>query len=220
MPFQDSRPLVVPVHEEPMHHLVHDEGNLRVLDVQIPPGATTQYHTHDAAIAYVPIDTSPSDNQVLGGEWEGTESTDPPRFSIGIVTWNLGYASTPLTHRVKNVGAGPFRLIAIVSYGRGATTDDATSVLAGRPDRECQWFRTRHVVLRPGTRIEDRTGTTRIAIVQVSCGSVKVTGDTVGRLDTPGAFVVVGAGSGYSLENATAQPVTLVGVAVRALESA
>jgi len=199
-----------------MHHLVFDAGDLRVLDVQIRPGRTTQYHTHDAAIAYVPIGTSPSDNQPLGGEWEGTRSTDLPRFSVGIVTWNLGYASAPHTHRVRNVGDRLFRLIAVVNHGPGATDPEVGSILGGPADGECRWFRARRIVLAPGARVAGRNGAARVVLVQVSPGLVHSTKGAPARLDRPGSFVVMGSGSDYALQNAAEDPVTLVAVEVRA----
>ena len=57
---------VVPVHQEPRHHLVYENDILQVLDVQIPVGDTTLYHTHDAPIFYVFISASSTDDQELG----------------------------------------------------------------------------------------------------------------------------------------------------------
>jgi hypothetical protein len=36
----------VPVHEEPRHHLVFQNKEIRILNVLVPPGDTTQYHIH------------------------------------------------------------------------------------------------------------------------------------------------------------------------------
>src|SRR3954463_13842985 len=36
----------VPVVEEPMHKPVFENEYVRVIDVQVPPGATTLYHIH------------------------------------------------------------------------------------------------------------------------------------------------------------------------------
>ncbi len=202
------------VHEEPMHRLVYDEGDLRVLDVEIPPGATTLYHTHDAAIAYVPIDTSPTDNQVLGGEWEGNKSTDPPRFSVGIVTWNLGYASTPLTHRVKNVGDGNFRLIAVVNYSPGSNREVPAHVLGGEVEQACRWFRWRQITLTPGERLDGTTGANRIVAVQIDPGRVSVTSRTTATLVRPGDFIVLDTNGRFTLESSSPESIDLCAVEV------
>ena len=50
---QDPPP--VPLSGEPRHHVVYESPSMRVHDIQIPPGDTTLFHTHDTAILYVPI---------------------------------------------------------------------------------------------------------------------------------------------------------------------
>ena len=66
---QDPPP--VPLSGEPRHHVVYESPALRVHDIQIPPGDTTLFHTHDTAILYVPIARSTNRSQVLGAEWTG-----------------------------------------------------------------------------------------------------------------------------------------------------
>ncbi|UCE46904.1 MAG: hypothetical protein JSW47_14995, partial [Phycisphaerales bacterium] len=106
---------VVSVHEEPRHHLVHDDEVVRILDVQIQPGDTTLYHTHNAPIFYVSIAVSPTDVQPFGGEWESAPASDDPVWGPGEVACNIDYADQPVTHRVKNVGANLFRLVAVIN---------------------------------------------------------------------------------------------------------
>jgi hypothetical protein len=66
---------VVPIHQEPRHHLLHDGAGFRVLDVQLASGDTTLFHTHDTPITYVSIDASAVNTQPLGGEWADTDSS-------------------------------------------------------------------------------------------------------------------------------------------------
>ena len=59
---QDPAP--VPLSGEPRHHVVYESPVMRVHDIQIPPGDTTLFHTHDTAILYVPI--ARSTNRIAG----------------------------------------------------------------------------------------------------------------------------------------------------------
>src|SRR5687767_455364 len=112
---------VVPVHQEPRHHLVFDSPGTRILDVQIPPGETTLFHTHSDPILYVTMSTSQTRSQNIGGEWSGTppatapESSATPRVAPtnppGRMMSTTGYGEKPQTHRVNNVGSSLFRLI-------------------------------------------------------------------------------------------------------------
>jgi len=45
----------VPVHEEPMHRLLFDSGNARVLELYVPPDATTLFHTHSSPLLIITI---------------------------------------------------------------------------------------------------------------------------------------------------------------------
>ena len=112
---QADAPVVVSIEKEPRHRPVYREGYVRILDVQIPPGDVTLFHTHDTAILYVPISISPTDTQILGKEWLGVGPNDTSRFTGQVVATDTSYASRPLTHRVKNVGGRLFRLIAITN---------------------------------------------------------------------------------------------------------
>ena len=56
--------------------MVYESPSLRVHDIQIPPGDTTLFHTHDTAILYVPIARSTNRSQVLGEEWSGGGAGD------------------------------------------------------------------------------------------------------------------------------------------------
>ncbi len=68
---------IVPVFEEPRHHLIVDTPTLRILDIQIPPGDTTLFHMHNSAMIYVPISSSRTRNQNLGEEWPAPSAAAP-----------------------------------------------------------------------------------------------------------------------------------------------
>ena len=43
----------VPVSQEPRHHLVFENGKVRILNVLVPPGDTTQYHVHSTPSVFI-----------------------------------------------------------------------------------------------------------------------------------------------------------------------
>jgi hypothetical protein len=106
----------VPLAGEPRHHVVFESASMRIHDIQIPPGDTTLYHTHDTAILYVPIAASQTRSQVLGAEWSGggaaaATAPRPEPARPGKVNSVVTYVEKPFTHRVNNVGTTVFRLI-------------------------------------------------------------------------------------------------------------
>jgi hypothetical protein len=148
---------VVPVHEEPRHHLVFEAPVTRILDVQIPAGDTTLFHTHSDPILYVSMSQSQTRSQTLGGEWSGGDAAQgaraqagaassapaapapPPR--LGRMTSSTSYAKEPLTHRVNNVGQGLFRLIGILNRTAGDETDTPSEGFDAKPEITNRWFR-------------------------------------------------------------------------------
>ncbi|HJO05045.1 MAG TPA: hypothetical protein QGG47_13850 [Acidobacteriota bacterium] len=222
---------VVPVHQEPRHHLVHEGDGFRVLDVQLESGDTTLFHTHDAPITYVSIDASAVDTQPLGGEWGGTDSSATSAWEPGQVTWNLGYATEPLTHRVTTVGPGLFRLMGIINYGSGATDAKAPApAMVGAIEAESRWFRVSRLLLDPGQRVLWSRSARPVVAVLVTEGRVVASqnGRTT-EATARGAFFVQDAlfddiatqdappntAAEYEFRNSGPAPVSLVFVELR-----
>ena len=72
----------MPLSGEPRHHVVYESPSTRIHDIQIPPGDTTLFHTHDTAILYVPIARSTNRSQVLGAEWSGGGAAAAPAAPV------------------------------------------------------------------------------------------------------------------------------------------
>ena len=183
----------VPVQEEPRHQLVLDDEVAFILDVQIPPGDTTLYHTHADPIFYVSIGTSRTRSQVMGRDWVGPGAG--PVSSPGRVFSNIRYADRPVTHRVNNVGDGLFRLIAVINRSHGPSADSA--VRSPRPiamlpsgfevEIDNHWFRSFRGTLEPGASSTLHRHALPVVTVQVADGTwlFHIAG-TEHRLENPG----------------------------------
>src|SRR6187549_2142311 len=60
---------VMPVHQEPHHRQVFQHGPLRIIDLQIPPGDMSWFHTHEWPVFYLTVADSQTRTQILGEEW-------------------------------------------------------------------------------------------------------------------------------------------------------
>jgi hypothetical protein len=60
---------IMPVHQEPHHRQIFQSGPMRIIDLQIPPGDTSWFHTHEWPIFYLTVADSQTRTQVLGEEW-------------------------------------------------------------------------------------------------------------------------------------------------------
>jgi quercetin dioxygenase-like cupin family protein len=226
---QQSDP-VVHMSKEPRHKVVFESGTIRVQDIQIPPGDTTLFHTHDHAVLYVPISSSRTRSQLLGGEWSGGEAAaratagargaasaapdlgQPPR--PGRVSSPASYIEKPMTHRVNNVGDSVFRLIAIgnLSQGTDATTDDLAG-FADRPELLNRYYRAYRIALPAGNATTTHSHSWPVVIVQQTAGAVGMEGtDKVTR--QAGQYIVHERGP-HLLKNASDKPVELIEIEVR-----
>ena len=205
---------VVPVYEEPRHHLVFESDLMQILDVQIQAGDTTLYHIHDAPIFYVPVAVSPTDEQVLGGEWGGVIASDDPIWEPGEVACNIDYANQPVTHRVKNVGNSLFRLIAIINKRNRpldrSIRDDVN--LPGEIEIENLWFLQSRATIAPGDSIKWRRADSQTIIVQASQGRLQyfLHPDNRKAMGSIGDFTVVDPEQSFEISNQGSKPADIV----------
>ena len=163
---------VVPVYHEPHHRQVFQYGPTRILDVQIPPGDTSWYHTHASPILYVTLSSGQIRTQNLGQEWGGggggrgqapnTNPSTTPGASAGVapnaaappaprISSTTSYAERPVTHRVQNIGDRLFRPIGVINESAGdETTTEQAAGFDARPELVNRWYRAYRSVLAPG----------------------------------------------------------------------
>ena len=220
---ENGEPLVH-VFDEPRHKTVFQEGSIRVLDIQIPPGDTTLFHTHTTAILYVTIGRSQTRSQTYGKEWSGggpppaagaAAPAPPPRVSERLMSSPAEYVKAPLTHRVNNVGTSTFRLIGVSNASAGgAGVTDETEGIGGEREIANDYFRGYRTTLAAGTAIAPHRHKTPVMIVQATEGQLSVDG-AKGSLSGPGSLAYVAAGQAHTIKNGGAGSVTLVEVEVR-----
>ncbi len=97
----------VPVEDEPHHHLVLKNAFVEVMSVTVPAGESTLFHTHSHDGAAVSLAKSTTTQQKFG-EAEGP----PGPFELGGLSVRT-LSDGPFTHRVHNVGSGPFEVLDV-----------------------------------------------------------------------------------------------------------
>ena len=70
---------VMPVHQEPHHRQIFQYGPLRIIDLQIPPGDMSWFHTHEWPVFYLTVADSQTRTQILGEEWGARGRGAAPR---------------------------------------------------------------------------------------------------------------------------------------------
>jgi quercetin dioxygenase-like cupin family protein len=93
----------VPVANEPRHHLKFENEYVRVFDVVVPPGDATLFHLHSNDYAFVSIGDATLKAETLGGQ----------PVDLILKNGEVRFTKGPITHRVTNQAATPFRNITI-----------------------------------------------------------------------------------------------------------
>jgi hypothetical protein len=94
----------VAVSKEPRHHTVFENKFIRVLDVWLPPGDTTQYHIHSIPSLFVILSNTYTGSQIKGEGWG--EKT----VSVAGTTWYRSFSPDTLIHRVANFDTMAFHV--------------------------------------------------------------------------------------------------------------
>lgn len=97
----------VPANEEPRHVVKLENDWVRVIDVEIPQGEQTLYHTHSLDYPYVLVTSVTLFNQIYGQAPQDVE------MQAGFVGYYDAASKGAYTHRFINRGPGSFRAIGI-----------------------------------------------------------------------------------------------------------
>lgn len=92
---------------DPYHHWLFENQYVRVYDVRIPPGATTEFHTHAYDSVFVQLTSGFNAEQVQGKGWSEPEKSEAGK------TFYSPDASKPRTHRVRNDSDHEFRVVIV-----------------------------------------------------------------------------------------------------------
>ena len=93
----------VQVSHEPFHHPVFENKFIRILDVWLKPGDTTQFHIHSTPSVFLYLSNTHYTAQVKGGEWTKDSS-------IKGKTWYRSFSPEILIHRVANCDSVPLHV--------------------------------------------------------------------------------------------------------------
>ena len=173
----------VPLTREPRHRVIFENPQLRILDVNIPPGDTSLDHRHDRDIATVSMSGGTETRiQNTGQQW----TTRAPR-PLGDATV-AEYADKPGSHTVGNTGKSAYQLFAVENLKAGGwTTTPAATGLATKLMTEARAFRIYDVRL--GQQVSQTSHTHAVPTVAVLiAGKIMSDGpDTHAKANAPAA---------------------------------
>jgi quercetin dioxygenase-like cupin family protein len=234
---QEQTP-IMPVHQEPHHRQVFQSGSMRIIDLQIPPGDTSWFHTHEWPVFYLTVGDSQTRTQILGEEWGAGRgrggagragapagATPPPaaappstgapaRFRPRLMS-DVSYAERPVTHRIQNVGTGLYRAMGVINETKGGDETEQAAGFASKPESSNRWFRVYRVALGPGEKTAMHEHTAPVVILQDTAGKALASGGMRFEFNEPGQWGFYDAGSRHEISNAGDARVELIEVEVR-----
>jgi hypothetical protein len=134
--------------EEPSHQLVFEQGDVRILDIRIVPGVTSEFHSHHFATVYVRIQDALMQNQNFGEEWG--DRVERPYGKVGSLMNRADYVENNSYHRVRNNDDRTFHLLSIVNGANPIVDIEPLPADEGGDLLNNAWFREHRVVLGPG----------------------------------------------------------------------
>ena len=156
---------VIAVSKELMHKKVFENDYLRVLDVQIAPGDTTQFHKHETPSVFISLHPVRTGSQVIVEEGSATVLSLDRRISFE------GFYKSPRIHRVWNADTSVFHVMDIEVLTKG--DKDIGEPIQGEAFKElfdAPPVRTYRVTLKSNQTIEIKRNTA-VLVVGLNDGS-------------------------------------------------
>jgi hypothetical protein len=174
----------VPLSKEPRHHMTFENPQLRILDVNIPPGDKSLDHRHDLDIATVSMSAGTNARIQTGSQ----PAAERPSRPLGDATITE-YAGKAQSHTIENLGKSAYQLFAVENLKTsGWSTAPAASGLATKMTREARSFRLYDVSLTKETSQTSHTHAVPTVAVLIS-GTVMSDGPDKQAKANPGAPV-------------------------------
>ena len=233
---------IMPVHQEPHHRQVFQRGPLRILDLQLPPGDVSWFHTHEWPVYYLTTSDSPTVSQNLGEEWgAGRRGRGPAPNAGGApapaaapppgtapaargpvrgrprLMSDLSYAEKPNTHRIRNDGPGLFRAMVVVNETAGGdeTVTEEQAGFTDKPISSNKWFRAYRIALAPGEKSPSHQHKAPVVILQDTAGKGLGIGAMSFEFNESGQWAYFDPGDRHQITNTGDSRLELIEVEVR-----
>ncbi len=186
------------VHEEPLHHLVFQNEEIRILNVLIPPGDTTQYHIHTTPSLFIRLSNTTTVAQNQGG------NTTSGRSIAGTILFeNLSELNTR-NHRVWNVDKDTFNVIDVELLLKDKVFD---KVPLNMPNLileiDTNWVRAYRLTLLEGTEFRIKNKKQLMVLVSLNGATLQTKQNGKTRLQTlkQGSYFIIKKRQLFSIKN-------------------
>jgi len=195
----------VPVHQEPFHRPVFENGEVRILNVVIAPGDTSLYHLHSTPSVFIFLSSTATGTQLQG---KGPVSM---KFKTGSILFeDLGAPNTRV-HRVWNEDRENLHVmdVELLSNAKGFK---AAPLPQFKLEVDTPWVRAYRVVLEKDKELALKGKKNSFILVSGEPASVEVkqAGKFQPEMLKKGSYFNVKRKQSFNLKNTSADPVQLV----------
>ena len=118
-------PAIIPVEQEPRHRTVHEDAQVRVLEIRIPPGDESLMHNHMHDGVHITVQGARISETKPGGWWASTHAASEPGLTYYSALNGKQYA-----HQIKNIDKVATHIIALELLGTAPAAPKATAALS------------------------------------------------------------------------------------------
>lgn len=188
----------VPVHKEPRHHPVFQSKDLRILDVLLPPGDTSQYHVHTTPSLFIRFTSTVTGSQLQGG------SASSSRSVAGTMLFENLAPPDIRIHRVWNADKDVFHVMDVeLLYKDSGFVQKPLSFPDLKLEIDTAWVRAYRLTLVKGKSFTLPNKKNSFILVSLNNGVIEVEnkGRSVKQNIKPGSFFDIRGEKSFSVKN-------------------
>ena len=197
----------VPVHKEPRHHLVLQNKEIRILNVLLPPGDTTQYHTHTTPSLFIRLTSTTTGSQLQGGKGSAGKST------AGTILFENLAPPNVRTHRVWNADKDTFNVMDVELLLKDVGFDNKPLTMPNlQLEIDTNWVRAYRLTMLGGTDFNIKNKKQLLVLVSLNVATMQTTqnGKTGYESLKPGSYFVISKEQSFSIKNTSDENVPFI----------
>ncbi len=186
------------VHEEPRHRPVFQNKEIRILNVLVPPGDTSQYHIHNTPSFFIRLSNTITGSQVQG------ELPVAGKSKAGEIRFENLAPPDNRTHRVWNADKDTFHVMDVELLMNKAAFDQKPLTLQNlKLEIDTNWVRAYRLNLLKGIDFKTTNKNHSMVLVSLNASTLEIgqNGKTGLQALKPGSFFVIKRRQSFSMRN-------------------
>jgi hypothetical protein len=195
------------VHEEPRHHLIFQNKAIRILNVLLPPGDTSQYHIHTTPSLFLRLSSTTTGSQLQGGKASAGKSI------AGTILFENLAAPNIRTHRVWNADKDTFHVMDVELLLKDPVFDKMPLTIPNLElEIDTNWVRAYRLTMLRGADFMIKNKKQFLILVSLNTATMQTTknGKTRSQMLRPGSFFVISRRQSFSIKNTSDDSVPFV----------